>query len=90
MKDFIHTGWYAPTLTTFEDPSLKVIETDNGYHWSISFYVGNQKIDHIDMEWLNGSKLDENVLNLPVYNNEGLYLGKLIDRLEYAYDLMHY
>jgi phage-related protein (TIGR01555 family) len=26
MKDFIHTGWWAPTLTTTEDPELKVRE----------------------------------------------------------------
>ena len=89
MKDFIHTGWWAPTLTTTEDPLLQVIERDNGYSWSISFYVGNTKIDHINMEMFGGSKLHEDVLRLLVYSDEGILLGPLYKRLEYAYHLMH-
>ena len=90
MKDFIHTGWWAPTLTTTEDPLLQVIERDNGYSWSISFYVGNTKIDHINMEMFCGSKLNEDVLRLPVYSDEGVFLGSVAERLEDAYHLMHY
>lgn len=90
MKDFIHTGWWAPTLTTTEDPLLEVIERDNGYSWSISFYVGNTKIDHINMEMFCGSKLNEDVLRLPVYSDEGVFLGSVAERLEDAYHLMHY
>ena len=90
MKYFIHTGWWAPTLTTTEDPLLHVIERDNGYSWSISFYVGNTKIDHINMEMFCGSKLNEDVLRLPVYSDEGVFLGSVAERLEDAYHLMHY
>lgn len=90
MKDFIHTGWWAPTLTTTEDPLLQVIERDNGYSWSISFYVGSTKIDHINMEMFGGSKLHEDVLRLPVYSDEGVFLGSVAKRLEDAYHLMHY
>ena len=28
MKDFITTGFHQPTLTTFEDPNLKVISNE--------------------------------------------------------------
>ena len=90
MKDFIHTGWWAPTLTTTEDPLLQVIERDNGYTWSISFYVGEKKIDHINMEMFGGTKLNEDVLRLPVYSDEGILLGSVAERLENAYHLMHY
>jgi hypothetical protein len=90
MKDFIHTGWWAPTLTTTEDPLLQVIERDNGYSWSISFYVEEEKIDHINMEMFGGTKLNEDVLRLPVYSDEGIFLGSVAERLEDAYHLMHY
>ena len=89
-KDFIHTGWWAPTLTTTEDPSLQVIERDNGDSWSISFYAGNTKIDHINMEMFCGTKLNEDVLRLPVYSDEGVFLGSVAERLKDAYHLMHY
>ena len=89
MEDFIHTGWYAPTLTTTEDPSLKVIERDNGISWTITFYVGEHVIDHINMEYWHGTKLDNDVLRLPVYSDEGIYLGSLAKRLEDAYHIMH-
>jgi hypothetical protein len=89
MKDFIHTGWWGPTLTTTEDPELKVIERDNGYSWSMSFYVGNHKIDHINMEMLGGTKLNKDVLRLLVYSDEGILLGSVEDRLKDAYHIMH-
>lgn len=89
MKDFVHTGWWAPTLTTTEDPELQVIERDNGHSWTIAFYVGNTLIDCINMEMMGGSKLDEDVLRLLVYSDEGVLLGPLYKRLEYAYHLMH-
>ena len=41
MEDFIHTGFWAPTMTTVDDPALEVIETDNGRTWTIDFYVGS-------------------------------------------------
>ena len=89
MKDFIHTGWYGPTLTTTEDPDLKVIERDNGHSWTINFYVGHHLIDCINMEWCRGTKLDKDVLRLPVYSDEGIYLGNLAKRLEDAINVMH-
>lgn len=89
MKDFIHTGLWTPTSTTTEDPKLKVIEIDNGNSWSMSFYVGNHKIDHINMEMLGGTKLDKDVLRLLVYSDENILLGSVEDRLKYAYHVMH-
>lgn len=90
MEDFIHTGWWGPTLTTTEDPELKVIERDNGSSWSISFYVGSHKIDYINMEMFGGTKLNNDVLRLPVYSDEGVFLGSVAKRLEDAYHIMHY
>ncbi len=89
MKDFIHTGWWGPTLTTTEDPLLKVIERDNGVYWTITFYVGQHIIDRINMEWCRGTKLNKDVLRLPVYNDEGIYLGSLAKRLEDAVNVMY-
>lgn len=89
MKDFIHTGWWGPTLTTTEDPLLRVIERDNGYSWNITFYVGSHPIDYINMERFGGTKLNADVLRLPVYSEEGIFLGSLAKRLEDAYDFMH-
>ena len=89
MKDFIHTGWWGPTLTTTEDPLLKVIERDNGISWNITFYVGQHVIDYINMEYFRGTKLNKDVLRLPVYSNEGIYLGSLAKRLEDASNVMY-
>lgn len=89
MKDFIHTGWWGPTLTTTEDPWLKVIERDNGVSWTITFYVGKEIIDCINMEWWRGTKLDKDVLRLLVYSDEGICLGSLAKRLEDAHNIMH-
>lgn len=89
MKDFIHTGWWGPTLTTTEDPLLKVIERDNGISWTITFYVGQHVIDYINMEYFRGTKLNKEVLKLPVYSDEGIYLGNLAKRLEDASNVMY-
>ena len=85
MKDFIHTGWHAPTLTTCDDPCLKVIEMDNGHSWTMGFYVGTHIIDCINMEYLRGTEINSDVKTLPVYNEEGILLGSVISRLESAY-----
>lgn len=84
MKDFIHTGWWAPTLTTTEDPQLKVIEVDNGISWTIKFYVYDTLIDCINMESLNGGIVHKDVLKLPVYDDEDNYLGTVGERLIYV------
>lgn len=89
MKDFIHTGWWGPTMTTTEDPLLRVIERDNGHSWTIAFYVGHYLIDMINMEHFGGTKLNADVLRLPVYSDEGIYLGSLEQRLQDAYHIMH-
>jgi len=89
MKDFIHTGWWAPTLTTTEDPCLKVIERDNGNSWTMNFYVGDHLIDCINMEMLGGTKLNKDVLRLLVYSDEGILLGSVENRLKDAYHIMH-
>lgn len=90
MKDFIHTGYYAPTQTTTEDPLLKVVEEDNGLTWEIKFYVNWEIIDRINMEHLVGSKLNEDVLALKVYNEENNFVGTLESRLNEAVELMYY
>jgi len=88
MKDFVSTGWWGPTLTTTDDPELKVIETDNGHTWTMRFYVGHHLIDCINMEYLTRlKKVDNSVKTLPVYNEEGVYLGSVIQRLEDAYEV---
>jgi len=89
MKDFIYTGWYGPTLTTTEDPELKVVERDNGHSWAISFYVGNTLIDCINMEMFVNNGLNPDVLRLLVFNEEGVLLGPLYKRLENAYHILH-
>jgi hypothetical protein len=89
MKNFIYTGWYAPTLSTTEDPELTVIERDNGCSWSISFYVGNILIDYINMKMFVDDGLNQDVLRLLVYSPEGVLLGPLYKRLEDAYHIMH-
>ena len=82
MKDFITTGFHQPTLTTFEDPNLKVIEMDNGVTWTISFYVGTELIDTINMEYLNLSIVHKNLLNLPVYESyDNRYVGTVGERI---------
>lgn len=83
-KDFIHTRYYAPTITTVDDPLLKVVEVDNGTNWSIKFYVGNTLIDVINMEHLNDSKLNQDVLELPVYNEVDELLGTVAERISYS------
>jgi hypothetical protein len=84
MKDFVHTGVWTPTSTTTQDPRLKIIEIDNGRTWTMNFYVGTNKIDCLNMEYLRGSKLDAKVLKLSVYNEEDIFLGSVEDRLRYA------
>jgi len=41
------------------------------------------------MEWCRGTKLDKDVLRLPVYSDEGIYLGSLAKRLEDAINVMY-
>lgn len=88
MKDFIHTGFWAPTLTTPEDYRLKVIERDNGRSWGIGFHVGSHMIDYIDLENLGGTKLNEAVLKLSVYDEDNRFLGTVMERLENAYHII--
>jgi hypothetical protein len=85
MKDFIHTGWWMPTQTTSNDPLLKAIEIDNGYTWTIRFYVRDILIDCINMEHLNGSEIHDSVKSIPVYDEDNNLLGSVIDRLIYAF-----
>ena len=41
------------------------------------------------MEWCRGTKLDRDVLRLPVYSDEGIYLGSVAKRLEDAINVMY-
>lgn len=84
MNSFIDTGFHLPTMTTVDDPSLKVIECDNGDSWTISFYVDNKIIDTINLQHPRGYKLDSDVMNLPVFNVENVCIGKVCDRLSRA------
>ena len=82
MKDFITTGFHKPTLTTFEDPRLKVLEQDNGNTWTVSFYVGTELIDTINMEYLKLYVVHKGVLNLPVYESyNNKYVGTVGERI---------
>ncbi len=70
MKRFINTGFHLETLTTVDDPSLEVVEQDDGHSWSMKFYAGKTLIDSTSLESAHQSDLDamdENVKTLPVY-----------------------
>lgn len=84
MTDFIHTGYYYPTLTTTDDPNLKVIEIDNGYSWTMNFYVLNKLIDIINMEHLNGTELHPLVKELNVFNEDNIIIGTVEERIKNA------
>ena len=84
MKDFIHTGFHTPTLTTVDDPNLKVFEIDNGYTWTMKFYVNNTLIDIINMESPIGTEINNNVKRLPVYDEDDNIIGTIEDRLKEA------
>lgn len=75
---FVPTGFYLPTLTTVDDPSLKVIEVDNGISWTLKFYVGFDLIDCINLEYFRPTMtIHPDVLRLPVYwEDEGHYSVK--------------
>lgn len=89
MRGFINTGFYPPTLTTFDDPELKVFEMDNGITWTIKFYVRERLIDCINMEHSIESQyffdlcdVHKEVLNLPVYDSyDNNFIGYLGERL---------
>lgn len=84
MKDFIHTGFHKPTMTTCDDPSLKVIEVDNGNTWLISFYAKTTLIDTINMEHLTGTEIHESVKRLKVFDQEGIIIDTVEDRIKDA------
>lgn len=93
MRGFINTGFYLPTLTTFDDPKLKVFEMDNGITWTFKFYVEERLIDCINMEytWYNINycidfcEFHKEILKLPVYdaydNNFIGYLGERLNKI---------
>ena len=80
MKDFIHTGFHKPTMTTVEDPNLKVIEVDNGLSWTLKFYNKTTLIDVIDLEHPKGSPIHSRVKSLPVYDEDDNFLGTVEER----------
>ena len=71
-------------MTTVDDPLLKVIEVDNGFTWTIKFYVGFELIYCINMEHLSGSEINNDVKQLPVYDEDGILLGTVEERLKYV------
>jgi hypothetical protein len=87
FKPFIYTGWYAPTLTTSEDPWLKAIEYDNGVKWKIAFEVGDECIGSINLEHPTGYEIHDSVKTIPVYTPEGKFLGSVYQRLEYSINM---
>jgi hypothetical protein len=85
MKSFIYNGFHRPTFTSTDDPLLKVIEVDDGQNWSIKFYSSNNTlIDYINMEHPMGSEIDSNVKELLVYDESGVILGTVKERLSEA------
>ena len=91
MNTFINSGFHQPTLTTTDDPKLKVLEIDNGLSWTINFYVGLELIDSINMEHPIGSEIHNSIKQLPVYFEHDVddyrVIGTVEERLAHAIDL---
>ena len=81
---FAHTAFHKPTLTTVNDPTLKVYEIDNGLSWTLKFYASNTLIDVINLEHCRGSKLHSNVMKLPVLNEENKVIGTVLSVINNA------
>jgi hypothetical protein len=60
---FSATGLHKPTMTTADDPALKVFNCDNGTQWLLTFYVNNKLIDVIDLEKLVDSERPWKIVN---------------------------
>jgi hypothetical protein len=88
MKDFVHNGFYAPTMTTTDDPNLKVQEVDNGISWNMYFTLEFKKnIDKINMERPGRLEIHPQVLKLRVLDVEGNDIGSVEERYQYAQQL---
>ena len=60
---FSATGLHKPTMTTADDPALKVLNYDNGTQWLLKFYVNDKLIDVIDLEKLVDSERPWKIVN---------------------------
>jgi len=60
---FSATGLHKPTMTTADDPALKVFNCDNGIQWLLKFYVNDKLIDVIDLEMMVDSKMPWKIVN---------------------------
>lgn len=86
MKTFVNTGFHLPTMTTADDPSLSVLEVEDGESWYLKFYVNNKLIDTIDMMAPHGD-LDSCVARLPVFGKNNRYKGKVRERFMMAREM---
>jgi hypothetical protein len=87
MDRFIETGFNASTLTTVDDPSLRIVERDNGIRWHICFEVDDTSIDYINLENPRGYTLHEDVKKLSVYSEDNRLVGTVEEVYNNALEL---
>ena len=84
FQNFLTTGHYFPTMTTPDDPSLRIELHVTGTVWLLDFYVGQQRIGLINLEGYV-DKVNTGVRNLPVVDSKRS-VGSHIDE---AFELCH-
>ena len=82
---FLTTGVHMPTLTTVEDPALRIIERDNGLTWTLEVYVFKTYVESYNMERPYDIKLAPGVAELPVYCiHDGSLQGTVGERIAHT------
>ena len=89
MNNFTDTGFDELTMTATYDPSLKVIEINDGHDWLIKFYAGELLIDSVNMLYCKDAVSNKQVLMLPVHNMDGVVIGTVEQRIQDAIDLLY-
>ena len=70
--------------------NIKVQEIDNGRNWFLNFYYREQLIEQIDLESVRGTEINEKVKSLSVIDEDGTYIGSVIERLQNAFDVNYF
>lgn len=52
-------GFHSDTLTTYEDPLLRIKVEDNGISWRMIAYCGKKQIDSVDLERVRTSYMEK-------------------------------
>lgn len=56
-------GFHSDTLTTYEDPLLRIKVEDNGISWRMIAYCGKKQIDSVDLERVRTSYMEKIIAN---------------------------